>query len=180
MREKLSLWSADNDGLRRALKLVEKYAEKGKIPKEELDQELMIILEDYKLAVPFESERDSLAWISRQFGGDMEIPYIIRYIVKFGDWRRAIVEYFKSLGEMDVEEFVDIFLEIRDRAKNFIVCGEDIVDVALKHRREPGALIAELKGSGLISPTVGCGAFGRARAPLYELNKFVVFLSQHS
>uniref|UniRef100_A0A7J2TIH0 Uncharacterized protein n=1 Tax=Archaeoglobus fulgidus TaxID=2234 RepID=A0A7J2TIH0_ARCFL len=179
MRESLPLWGAGSDGLK-ALELVKKYCEKGIIPKEELDDETMLLLEDLKLAVPLKAERDSLAWISRQFGGDMEIPYIVRFFFKFMDWKRAIIEYFRRIGEERAEEFVDIFLEIRDRSKNLLICGEDLVDIAMKHKKEPGALIAELKGSGLISPTVGCGAFGRARAPLYELNKFFVILSQSS
>ncbi|MEM3699141.1 MAG: hypothetical protein QW672_04710, partial [Archaeoglobaceae archaeon] len=63
----------------KAVELVKKYSERGLIPKEELDEELMLILEDLKLAVPIEAEKDSLAWISRQFGGDMEIPYVVRF-----------------------------------------------------------------------------------------------------
>ncbi|MDW7990179.1 MAG: hypothetical protein RMH75_05905 [Archaeoglobaceae archaeon] len=161
----------------RAIELVKKYIERGSIPKDELDEELMLILEDLKLAIPLKSEKDSLAWITRQFGGDMEIPYIIRFFFKFEDWKTAIIEYFQEIGEKNVEEFVEIFIEIKKRSKNLIICGEEIVDIALKHGRDPGTLIAELKGSGLISPTVGCGSFGRAKAPLYNLNKFIALLS---
>lgn len=176
----MSLRSIGYHGLitEKAIELVKKYAEKGFIPKEDLDEELMLVLEDLKLAVPIESEKGSLAWISRQFGGDMEIPYVVRFFFKFMDWKKAIVEYFKSIGEERVEEFVEIFLEIKKRAKNLIVCAEDIVDVTLKFNRDPGVVISELKGSGLISPTVGCGAFGKAKAPLYELNKFFALISE--
>ncbi|MEM0266553.1 MAG: hypothetical protein QXD49_01205 [Archaeoglobaceae archaeon] len=180
MCESMSLRGVGRYGLipEKAVELVKKYSERGLIPKEELDEELMLILEDLKLAVPIEAEKDSLAWISRQFGGDMEIPYVVRFFFKFMDWRRAIVEYFRSIGEERAEEFVEIFLEIKKRAKNLIVCAEDIVDVTLKFNRDPGVVISELKGAGLISPTVGCGAFGRAKAPLYELNKFFTLMSE--
>lgn len=175
----MSLRSTGYHGLipEKAVELVKKYAERGFIPKEELDEELMLSLEDFKLAIPLEAEKDSLAWISRRFGGDMEIPYVVRFFFKFMDWKKAVVEYFKSIGEERAEEFVEIFLEIKRRAKNLIVCAEDIVDVTLKFNRDPGVVISELKGAGLISPTVGCGAFGRAKAPLYELNKFFALIS---
>jgi hypothetical protein len=179
LREGMSIRGIDSYGLK-AMELVKRYSEKGIIPKEELDEETMIILEDLKLALPIKSEKDSLAWISRQFGEDMEIPYIVRFFFRFMDWKKAIVEYFREIGEEKAEEFVEIFEEIKDRAKNLLICAEDLVDIAMKHRKEPGALISELKGSGLISPTVGCGAFGKARAPLYELNKFFVIISQSS
>ncbi len=177
LRESMSLWGVDSNGLK-AMELVKRYSKKGIIPKEELDEETMLILEDLKLAVPLKSEKDSLAWISRQFGGNMEIPYIVRFFFKHMDWRKAIIEYFREIGEERAEEFVEIFKEIREKAKNMLICAEDLVDIAMKHGKEPGALISELKGSGLISPTVGCGAFGKAKAPLYELNKFFVIISQ--
>lgn len=176
----MPLWCADSYGLipERAIEIIRKHVEDGFIPRKELDEELILILEDLKLAVPINAEKGSLAWASRQFGGDMEIPYIIRFFFRFMDWRKAIVEYFSSIGEKRVEEFVNIFLEIKKRATNFIVCAEDVVDISMKFNRDPGVLISELKGAGLISPTVGCGAFGRAKAPLYELNKFFTLKSE--
>ncbi|MEM1578684.1 MAG: hypothetical protein QXK70_04745 [Archaeoglobaceae archaeon] len=168
----------DSDGLRIAelLKIVEKYAEKGFIPEEELNEDLMLSLDYYKLAIPLKAEKDSLSWISRQFGGKMEIPYIVRFFFKFKDWKKAIEEYFRTIGEKNANEFVEIFEEISKKAKNFVICAEDIVEIALKRNRDPGVLISELKGSGLISPTVGCGGFGKAKAPLYELNRFFAML----
>ncbi|MEM2586394.1 MAG: hypothetical protein QXW66_06035, partial [Archaeoglobaceae archaeon] len=111
-----------------------------------------------------------------QFGGKMEIPYIVRFFFKFKDWKKAIEEYFRTIGEKNANEFVEIFEEISKKAKNFVICAEDIVEIALKRNRDPGVLISELKGSGLISPTVGCGGFGKAKAPLYELNRFFAML----
>jgi len=157
--------------------LVEKYCHSGKIPLKEIDDETALKLEFLKLAVPLKGINDSLAWIARQFGSDMEIPYIVRYYFKFGrSWRKAIEEYFRAIGEDNPEEFIEIFKEVVGKAKNLIVCGEDIVDIAMKHNKEPGSLISELKGSGLISPTVGCGGIGRTKAPLYEINRFFAIL----
>ncbi len=180
MREGMPVSRTDGDGLSLhldecLLSVVEKYCSSGIIPLKDIEDETALRLEFLRLAVPIKG--DSLAWISRQFGSDMEIPYAVRYYFKFGrDWRRAIEEYFRAIGESNAWEFVEIFKEIVERSKNLIVCGEDIVDIAVRHKREPGTLISELKGSGLISPTVGCGGIGRARAPLYEINRFFAIL----
>lgn len=150
----MPLSRSDGDGLgidfldEKLLCIVEKYCDSGIIPSNELDYETMLELEFLKLAVPLKG--DSLAWISRQFGSDMEIPYIVRYHFKFRrNWKKALEEYFKVIGEIKPEEFVEIFKEIVLKAKDLIICGEDMVAVAMKYGREPGTLISELKGSGL-------------------------------
>lgn len=183
VRENMPLSSSNGNGLGKnilseeLLSLVEKYSSKGIIPLEELNEEITIKLEFLKLAIPVKGSEKSLAWVAREFGSEMEIPYAVRfYFIHGRNWRKAIAEYFRAIGEKNPEEFVEIFQEIVNRAKNLIVCGEDIVDIAMKHKREPGALISELKGSGLISPTVGCGSFGNAKAPLYEINRFFAIL----
>ncbi len=164
---------------RRAVALLRKHFKKGKIPKEELDVETALTLDYFRLALPVSSLHDSLSWKMRFFAlEDMEIPYIIRFFFEDAekggaDWRRVIVRYFETIGEERPEEFVKIFEEMLDRSKNLIICGEDIVDISMKYGRDGGVVIAEMKGAGLISPTVGCGAFGRAKAPLYEINRFV-------
>lgn len=180
VREDMSVSCFDRNGLIELgdlLSLVEKYCEEGIIPLNELDEEKMLKLDFLKLAIPRKSSNDSLAWKMRQFGSEMEIPYVVRFYFKVGkDPRRAIVEYFNEIGERNSEEFLEIFCEIIKRAKGLIICGEEIVDVAMKYKKEPGALISELKGSGLISPTVGCGVLGKSKAPLYEINRFFAIL----
>lgn len=183
VRKNMPLQSFDGNGLginflsEELLSLVEKYSQRGIIPSSELDEETALRLEFLKLAIPVKGCEKSLAWIAREFGSEMEIPYVIRFYFLHGkNWRKAIEEYFRAIGDRNPEEFIEIFREIVNRAKNLIVCGEDIVDIAMKHKKEPGALISELKGSGLISPTVGCGSLGNAKAPLYEINRFFAIL----
>ncbi|WP_290623500.1 MULTISPECIES: hypothetical protein [unclassified Archaeoglobus] len=142
---------------------------------------MALILDYYRLAVPMNSVYGPLSWRMRLFSvADMEIPYVIRYffeeLQKGSGWRRAVVRYFSDIGESRPEEFVEIFEEMVKRSKNLIICGEDIVDVSMKYGRDGGVVIAEMKGAGLISPTVGCGGFGRAKAPLYEINRFFALL----
>jgi len=167
---------------RKAVELLRKYWRKGKIPKDELDVEVALTLDFYRLALPVKSFHDSLSWKMRFFAvEDMEIPYIVRFFIEDlekgqGEWRKTVERYFKAIGEKRAEEFADIFEEMVERSRNFIVCGEDIVDISMKYGRDGGVVIAEMKGAGLISPTVGCGGYGRARAPLYEINRFFAML----
>jgi hypothetical protein len=162
----------------RAVSLLRKYYRKGRIPKDELDVEVALTLDYYRLALPLSSFHDSLSWKMRFFTlEDMEIPYIVRFFVEdvergSGNWRKVVERYFSAIGEERVEEFPLIFEEIVERSKYLIICGEDIVDISMKYGRDGGVVIAEMKGAGLISPTVGCGAYGRAKAPLYEVNRF--------
>lgn len=177
----MPLSCSDGNGLtfpdEKILKIVEKYIETGLIPLKELDDEKMLTLDFFKLAVPLESINGSLAWKHRNFGSEMEIPYIVRFYFKNNrNWRGAILEYFKAIGEQDPEEFVRIFGEVVEKATGLLICCEDLIDIAMKHGKEPGALISELKGSGLISPIVGCGVFGKSKAPLYEINRFFAIL----
>ncbi len=199
MRESLSVRSADRDGLKvlaellggdeyakRAASLLLKYADSGEIPSSELDEEVALTLEYFRVALPKSSVYGSLSWHMRTFGSDLEIPYVVRYFVRLlksgrPDWRETIRSYFESIGEERPEDFPKIFEEIVARSRNLIVCGEDVVDISMKYGRDGGVVIAEMKGAGLISPHVGCGRFGRfgrAKAPLYEVNRFFAILLQ--
>jgi len=179
----MSLRGAHNYGLKfgipedeeveKAISLVEKYRRAGRIPKDELEAEVALTLYHYRLALPLSAFQDSLAWRHRFLVlEDMEIPYIIRFLFEYRDCELAIVKYFSAIGEESVEDFVRMFDEMLEKSKNLIVCGEDIVDIAMKYGIDGGVVIAEMKGAGLIRPTVGCGGFGRAKAPLYEINRF--------
>ncbi|WP_202319567.1 hypothetical protein [Archaeoglobus neptunius] len=169
----------------RALKLVLEYSGEGTIPADKLDEEVALTLDYYRLAVPVNSVYGSLSWKMRLFSvSSMEIPYIIRYFFEDlqngkAEWRSAVVRYFKDIGETEPEEFAEIFEEIVKKGRNLIICGEDIVDISMRFGRDGGVVIAELKGAGLISPSVGCGGFGRFRAPLYEINRFFALLVEN-
>ncbi|MCS7121578.1 MAG: hypothetical protein NZ895_03120 [Archaeoglobaceae archaeon] len=162
---------------KKAVELLLENYELGSI--KEVDWEVALTLDYYRLAVPMKAY--SLSWNQRFFGSEFEIPYVVRFF--FRDLKRggaskekAITDYFEKIGEKRPENFVTIFDEIVKRSKNLIVCAEDVVDVCLRLNYEPGAVIAEMKGAGLISPFMGCGKLGRARAPLYEINRFFSIL----
>jgi len=166
----------------KALNLLLKYSKSGFIPANELnDLDLVLLLESERLAVPVESEKLSLSWNMRyvQLQRNMEIPYIVRIFfekLKFGgvDVFEVIEEYFKKIGESKAYEFVEIFKDIYKEREGYLICGDSIVRICSKYGRDGGVVIAEMKGAGIISPHIGCGGFGKASSPIYEINKFLL------
>jgi hypothetical protein len=170
---------------KKAVNLLLRYCEEGKIPVKEVDEELLLLLDEYRLAVPVNSVNSSLSWNMRLTNSDkLEIPYIIRFLFrklkKDGEvnWQQAVEEYFKSIGEDRPDEFPEIFVEILSESENGVACGEKIAGISAKRGRDGGVVIAEMKGAGLISPQVGCGRYGRAKAPIYEINKFFRLIAE--
>ncbi len=169
---------------KKAVALLLRYWREGRIPAEDLDEETALLLDHFRLAIPIRAVHNSLSWKMRIFSiSDMEIPYIIRFFFEdlskgCASWRETVERYFRAIGEDKPEDFVKIFEEIVERSKGLVICGEDIVEISMKYDRDGGVIIAEMKGAGLISPSVGCGGFGRAKAPLYEVNRFFALLSQ--
>ncbi|MBO8182264.1 MAG: hypothetical protein H0Z28_05655 [Archaeoglobus sp.] len=174
----------------RAIGLVLENSGNGRIEFESLtndDFEVFLTLTHFKLALPVNSINDSLSWNSRILNATtkkLEIPYIIRFI--FSELRRrgkvsfekAVIEYFKAIGEKRPEEFPEIILETYNSAENFLVCGNEITKISEKYDRDGGVVISELKGAGIISPFSGCGgsfqAYGKKfGSPVYEVNRFL-------
>ncbi|AIY90747.1 hypothetical protein [Geoglobus acetivorans] len=184
----MSVRCTDKDGLndetaRKGFTLLEKYAESGIIPEKELDHELILFFYSEKLAFPVSARKDSLSWGMREISlQDLEIPYIIRELLKNNcDWKKAVREYFRRIGESHPEDFVEIVEELIKRRRKFLISGTEIVDLCKKYNRDGGVVIAELKGAGVISPHSGCGrAVSRLErihgSPLYEINRFLIKL----
>lgn len=176
----ISLLGGDKDA-ERAVELLIKYSKKGVIPREELDEELVILFESEKLAFPIKSEKDSLSWGSRFLVvEDLEIPYVIRIVFsEFCSWKEAVKKYFSQIGEKDPEAFVRIVEEVFKKRKYSFITGETLTEISLKYGKEPGAVIAELKGAGVISPFAGCGRslsklMKLIGSPVYEINRFLL------
>ena len=188
----MSIRSLNKDGLKniykddvalKGLRLVKKYCKSGVIPKEEIDEELLLFLDSERLAFPSASFKDSLSWSMRfLILSDLEIPYIVRYIfLNDFNWRKAVKEYFEKIGEENAEDFVKIVEEILKRRRKFLISGNEITDISMKFGRDGGVVIAELKGAGIISPFWGCGKlFSRIEkiygSPVYEINRFLIKL----
>ncbi len=55
---------------RKAVELLRKYWRRGKIPKDELDVEVALTLDFYRLALPVRAFHDSLSWKIGFFAGE--------------------------------------------------------------------------------------------------------------
>jgi hypothetical protein len=125
----------------------------------------------------------SAAWEDRLLllepGEEYEMPNIVRYLVAeaevTGRWEtgRALAELFREMGEPNWEQIPELVRELGQQAKNYRVTAVQIKEVctrlALGNRVD--ALIAELKGSGVMNPKLGSLAeVSRAQTPIYELN----------
>ncbi len=88
-----------------------------------------MFFESEKLAFPVSSQKDSLSWGMRIITiQDLEIPYIIREIAKNNfDWKKAVLNYFKKIGEENPQDFIEIVREIVKRRKMFQDSKEDMV-----------------------------------------------------
>ncbi|MCK5835712.1 MAG: hypothetical protein KAH09_00475 [Desulfobacula sp.] len=145
--------------------------------------DLLLELWEWKLIIPVRSSKCG-EWDSRILlaapGEVFEMPNISRVLmgqaIKTGEWdsRQAIVDLFKVMGEPDWEKIPDLVLEIKNACVYHTVTGARI-GAACVHNGlagKTGAMIAILKGSGIISPKL-MALSGTATSPLYEFNPCV-------
>ena len=162
-------------------KAVISYEEIEKIIGEKKIEDFLLIAEQNKLLLPLTSSRseawkDKLLLIRR--GEKYKMPNIIKILIenlyKKGEWdtNYAIVAYFKQIGEPYWESMPDFYRMIKQKAKNNKVSAKDIKNVARSFsiEKRTGALIAELKGAGLISPFLKLAPGNKL---LYEINPSV-------
>ncbi|HDM37085.1 MAG TPA: hypothetical protein ENG09_07615 [Candidatus Syntrophoarchaeum butanivorans] len=129
---------------------------------EETD-EVILEAEGLRLIV---ADGESLSWKSgeRSFGGRYSIPNVVRIAlmraVETGVWDReyAIREYFRMIEDPLSGIMPALFDRIRRSADSGKISASRIADIASGFGiRDAGALIAELKGAGLISPWIRPG-----------------------
>lgn len=130
--------------------------------------ELLLIANEKRFIMP---RGENLSWNSsdRFFRLEDEIYYTIPNVVKFavmqalesGVWdiNHAIHAYFKQIEEPLWDTMPAFFNALKQHAKYRKITSDDIKAIADSFGigDKTGALIAELKGSGLISPSVKVG-----------------------
>ncbi|MCD6575225.1 hypothetical protein J7K97_06070 [Candidatus Aerophobetes bacterium] len=185
LREILTL-NTDEDALLKTLYLASQkttisYEEIVEIIGEEEIEDFLLAAEQSKLLLPVISSR-SEAWKDKLLlikpGEKYKMPNIIKILISVlyrkGEWNinHAITTYFKQIGESYWKNMPDFYKRIRQKAKNNKVNAQDIREVAREFNMEDrtGALIAELKGAGLISPFL---KLAPANKLLYEINPSV-------
>lgn len=163
-------------------KLTISYEEIAEIIGEENIENFLLTAEENRLLVPVASSR-STAWRDKLLlikpGEKYRMPNIIKILIKNlcekGEWNTnyAIATYFKQIGEPRWEDIPNFYEKLSQKAKNNKVSAKDIREIARQFNMEEktGALIAELKGGGLISPFLSLTP--RNKFPIYEINPCV-------
>lgn len=158
------------------------YEEIVKIIGQEEIEDFLLETERNKLLLPVVSSR-SAAWKDRLLlvkpAEKYRMPNVIRLLIdnlyNKREWKvdYAIASYFKQIGESQWSNMPNFYRRIRQKAKNNKVSSQDIKIIAREFHMEEktGALIAELKGAGLISPFLS--SIPKGQFPLYEINPSV-------
>ncbi len=145
-------------------------------------QDLLLFAWEEKLLIPRLSLRCA-EWDDRMMilapGQTYEMPNIARYLVtaalETGRWDPplAIAALYRDMGAPDWEKMPDLVRDLAREAVNGTLRGTQIAAACVRNgiRDSTGALIAILKGGGIISPKLApMGPAGKARTPIYEFN----------
>jgi hypothetical protein len=164
-------------------------SKKGSISYREIDKivndnakDVLLFGNKWRLLIPTRIVKSS-AWEDRLLlcepGELYEVPNIARCLMeeasKTGCWdtEHAITKLFKEMGEPDWERMPKLVEELGKQSKDCRITAVQIKktcsELGLGDRVD--MLIAELKGSGVMSPKLSSiPEVSRAGAPLYELN----------
>jgi hypothetical protein len=164
-------------------------SERGRVSYHEIEEiisgdaeDVLLLGNEWGLIFPVRTLK-SAAWEDRLLlfepGEEYEIPNIVRYLVEeakiTGRWEagQALAELFREMGETNWEQIPELVKELGRRAKDYKITAIQIKEIcsklALGNRVD--TLIAELKGSGVMSPKLGSLAeVSQAASPIYELN----------
>ena len=148
-------------------------------------EDLLLLGSEWRLLLPVRTLKSS-AWEDRLLVAKAEelyeVPNIIRYLVedarRTGRWEagRAIAKLFRDMGEPNWEQMPKLIEWLGKQAKDNRITAAQIKmvcnELGLGDRLD--ALIAGLKGSGVMSPKLGrLAEVSRAGMPIYELNPSV-------
>lgn len=160
------------------------YRELASAAKGSLDEALLALWE-WKLVIPVRSSRCS-EWDSRILSAEpgefYEMPNISKTLVKKGiatgtwDSISAILDLFQHMGEPEWEKMPDLILSIKKNTVYNTINGARIGVLCIQNglKDKTGAMIAILKGAGIISPKLAAiGQIAKSRSPLYEFNPSV-------
>ncbi len=163
----------------------------GKVSYDEIEQIAKDDTEDvlflgfgWKLLLPARSARGTLEWgdavLLPKPGEKYKVPpnvveCLVEEAIQTSRWdsENAIAAAFKLMGEPEWEKMPELVQKLRKESKdckiNALQIKKICSELVLEDRVDP--LIAELKGSGVMSPKLGSLAeVIRERSPIYELN----------
>lgn len=147
--------------------------------------EALLTLWEWKLVIPVRSSKCS-EWDSRILSTEpedfYEMPNISKTLVKkgieTGTWNStsAILDLFQCMGEPEWEKMPDLILSIKKNTEHNTINGARIGALCIQSglKDKTGAMIAILKGAGIISPKLAAiSQMAKSRSPLYEFNPSV-------
>lgn len=114
-----------------------------------------------------------------------EMPNISRYLLKMavdtGSWDigSAVASLYKDMGEPFWENMPNLVEGITTNSVNFIISAASINAACIKAeiKNKTGAMIAILKGGGVISPKLtAIGPVVKSGVPIYEVNPCVYYI----
>ena len=160
------------------------YTEVKKIAGDDAE-DVLLLGDKWRLLLPVRTLKTA-AWEDRLLlckpGESYEVPNIVRCLVEdartTGSWdpEHAITELFEEMGEPAWEKMSKLIGRLEEQGEHFRIAAVQITktcrELGLGNRVD--TLIAELKGSGVMSPKLGSLAevLGEG-SPLYELNPSV-------
>jgi hypothetical protein len=147
--------------------------------------EALLALWEWKLVIPVRSSRCS-EWDSRILSADpeelYEMPNISKALVKKGietgkwDSPSAILDLFEYMGEPEWEKMPALIRSIKKNTVHNSISGVQIGVLCTRNglKDKTGAMIAILKGAGVISPKLAAiKQTIKAGSPVYEFNPSV-------
>jgi hypothetical protein len=165
-------------------KLLLEVSQRGTISYKEIDipkgtkEELLLFTFLERLVIPVKTSR-SLQWKDRLLTFEdealFEMPNLVRYLVKGaneqGRWNTtyAIEKYLEEIGEERIEDITKLVEKLKKMAENKRITSEIIKRASseLNIEFDLNKTIAELKGGGIISPTLSGISI---KFPSYEIN----------
>ena len=145
-------------------------------------EDVLLLASEWRLLLPVRTSK-SAAWEDRVLlleSGEMyEMPNISRYLVEnashTGRWDAAyaIARLFRVMEEPRWDQMSKVIERVSEEAKDYRVNALQIKQVCAEMGMGDriDTLIAELKGSGVMSPRLSSLAeVAKAGAPIYELN----------
>ena len=192
LKKAVSLFLRNSSGLDAACRVldfacrsdVSRFESFADIAGEEVN-DILLELWEWKFILPRRSSKCG-EWDSRillpEPGALYEMPNISRTLVlsalKTGRWDspKAVIALFRLMGEPDWRKLPALVLEIRNGCIHNTITGARIGAACVHNglKDKTGAMIAVLKGAGIISPKLmAIGRLLKATSPVYEFNPCV-------
>jgi hypothetical protein len=164
---------------------------KGRIPYEEIEklvdpeddiEEVLLLGYDWRILLPVRTSK-SMEWKDRVLipivGEIYELPNVVKCLMREaarnGTWEpeKAVAETAREMGEPAWEQIPGLVKKLREYAEVNRITAFHVKEAckALRLEKRVDSLIAKLKGSGILSPSLGyLPEAAQLKTPVYELN----------